>query len=162
MADLNKFEQYFGAVPDNATPIMLSYALVVMNHNLWVQRTALASAVTVPNPGVPPTRPDTDPAIYGWPQKTTERGSARVPFMSDACFSGYGTPPDANVNDINITFANNSPLPAMKKSSGHVSGGSVSSISVNMVFADGHVESHNRQQIRCAYLNPSGPAGWFY
>ena len=67
---------------------------------------------------------------------------------------------DVNVNNINVTFANN--LPNAKKSSGHVYGKAVGSLSVNLTFADGHVESHKRLLMKGVYLNSSQPAGWFY
>jgi prepilin-type processing-associated H-X9-DG protein len=36
------------------------------------------------------------------------------------------------------------------------------SLSVNCAFADGHVETHKKQQMKCVYLNSSEGAGWFY
>lgn len=130
--------------------------LYVINHNLWVQRPgAPGSGLMLPDPSY--TYAKTDPAIWGWPVKSIDQASAHVPFMSDACFSGYGTPAMPNVSDINITYANN--IPNAKKSSGHVSGGKVS---VDLVFVDGHVDSHNMQQIICVYHNDSQPADWFY
>src|SRR5665213_444712 len=59
---------------------------------------------------------------------------------------------------INITMANN--LAAEKKSSGHVYNGSLGSLSVNLAFIDGHVESHKKQVLVGVYQAPS--AGWFY
>jgi prepilin-type N-terminal cleavage/methylation domain-containing protein/prepilin-type processing-associated H-X9-DG protein len=157
VTDLNTYLQYFGA---SSSP---QYALVVMNHNLWVSRTVSAPGVmgvTIPDPTPGMTIVNTDPGIYGWPKKTTDRGSSHVPFMSDACFSGYGTTADVNPDHINITFANN--LAAAQKSSGHVYNGNLTSLSVNCVFADGHVEAHKKQIIKGVYLNQSQPAGWFY
>jgi prepilin-type N-terminal cleavage/methylation domain-containing protein/prepilin-type processing-associated H-X9-DG protein len=155
--DLNTYLQYFGA---STSP---QYALVVMNHNLWVSRTVSAPGVmgaTVPDPTPGMTIVNADPGIYGWPKKTTDRGTAHVPWISDACFSGYGTTGDINPDHINITFANN--LAAAKKSSGHVFNGNLTSLSVNCAFADGHVEAHKKQIIKGVYLNSSQPAGWFY
>jgi prepilin-type N-terminal cleavage/methylation domain-containing protein/prepilin-type processing-associated H-X9-DG protein len=159
VADLNKYLQFFGVI--NATDP--SQNLVVMNHNLWVQRkySAFGATVTVPDPSQ--NVANTDPATYGWPRKTTDAASTRVPFISDSCFSGYGTTGDASVDHINVNFANNDPtIIKAKKSSGHASGKSASSISVNLTFADGHVESHKKQSIKCVYLNTSQNAGWFY
>jgi prepilin-type processing-associated H-X9-DG protein len=140
---------------------------IVMNHNLWVYRVSANQylAGQVPNPTVSTsaTQPNTDPATYGWPSKTTDIGARYVPFISDACFSCYGTTGDVNTDHINITGANNSAaLIAAKKTSGHVAGASVSSISVNAAYADGHVASHKKQLIVGVYLNSSQPAGWFY
>jgi prepilin-type N-terminal cleavage/methylation domain-containing protein/prepilin-type processing-associated H-X9-DG protein len=158
VADLNTYLQFFGANPD---PVQ---ALVIMNHNLWVQRKTPSPpfiAVTVPDPSQ--TVANSDPSVYGWPTKTTDKSCAFVPFISDACFSGYGTPGDLNVDHINVSFANNSAnIINAKKSSGHVFGGVVSSVSVNVAFADGHVTTHNKPLIRGVYLNSGQPAGWFY
>jgi prepilin-type N-terminal cleavage/methylation domain-containing protein/prepilin-type processing-associated H-X9-DG protein len=158
--DLNTFLQYFGA---SANP---QNALVVMNHILWVERTVNQAGfggssmpdLTVGAAG--PTVLNTDPANYGWPQKTTDRGSSKVPFISDSCFSGYGTTADLKTDHINITFANNPPVDKSKKSSGHVNSGSLGSLSVNLTFIDGHVESHKKQMIVGVYQATS--AGWFY
>jgi len=134
--------------------------LFVMNHNLWVAR-----IIPLPGYGSTPPIPDaadtlakTDPATYGWPSKSTDLASKYVPFMSDTCLSGYGTTGDAKISDINVTTMSN--FPKAKKYSGHVFKGQINS--VNLVFADGHVSSHNRQQMQCVYLNSDGPAGWFY
>ena len=129
--------------------------IYVMNHNLWVSRKTPSGTITIPNPSY--TQPNTDPALFGWPSKSTDNASRYVPFISDTCLSGYGTTADAKVSDINITTMNN--FPTAKKYSGHVVSGQLNS--VNLAFADGHVAAHNRQQIQCVYLNP-GAAGWFY
>jgi prepilin-type N-terminal cleavage/methylation domain-containing protein/prepilin-type processing-associated H-X9-DG protein len=139
----------------------------IMNHNLWVHRKSnnpnLAGEVPDPTVSTSATQPNTDPATYGWPSKTTDKAAQYVPFISDSCFSGYGTTGDANTDHINITGANNSAaLIAAKKTSGHVMGGSVSSISVNAAYADGHVASHKKQLMVGVYINSSQPAGWFY
>jgi prepilin-type N-terminal cleavage/methylation domain-containing protein/prepilin-type processing-associated H-X9-DG protein len=152
--DLNSFlSSYYGG------------GLVIMNHNLWVQRASIQinpfggstkSADLFTSAG---TQPNTDPALYGWPAKVTDRAAAHVPFISDACFAGYGSPNSTNPNDINTQEANNlAALGYPKKASGHVNGGSA--ISVNLTFADGHVESRKKQSLRCVYK--SADAGWFY
>jgi prepilin-type N-terminal cleavage/methylation domain-containing protein/prepilin-type processing-associated H-X9-DG protein len=151
--DLNRYlANYFGG------------GFVIMNHNLWVNRKSTSAYVTgqVPDPAVPPTVMNTDPATYGWPIKTTDRACAYVPFISDACFSGYGTPGGANVDNINITGANNAPsLVSAKKTSGHVFNKSLGTITVNCTYADGHVSAHKKQVIRGVYIGDSA-SGWFY
>ena len=155
--DLNTFLQYFGAT---GTP---GQGLVVMNHNLWVSRiTPLAgysAAQKFPDPGT--FVANTDVATYGCPNKSSDMAARFVPFLSDACFSGYGSTADANIQNINLTGANNSPVDKEKKSSGHAVGRNVGGMSVNLVQADGHVESHKYQQIKCAVLN-ADVSGWFY
>jgi len=153
--DLNKYlASFFGG------------GFVIMNHNLWVNRKSTMAYVTgsLPDPNVPPTVANTDPATYGWPIKTTDRACAYVPYISDACFSGYanGNAGGPNVNNINITGANNAAsLVSAKKTSGHVFNKSLGSISVNSTYADGHVASHKKQLIRGVYVGDSN-SGWFY
>lgn len=147
VTDLNNYmSQYFAG-----------NGFVVMNHNFWVQRKSgfgvlfLAAANNVPG---------TDPAIYGFPLKTTDRAAGLVPFVSDSCFSGYGSPSTQLVKDINTSFANNAPLPPAQKYSGHCAGTALKS--VNVAYVDGHVELHVTQKIRCNYFNGGQGAGWFY
>lgn len=132
---------------------------VILNHNLWVSR-RMPNITPLPDPNS--TQANTDPAKYGWPVKTTDRASAHVPFLSDTCYSGYGTPGGTSVENINVTGANNAAgLIAAKKTSGHTFGKSRASISVNKVFADGHVDSSNKKNLKCVYLG-SDNSGWFY
>ena len=155
ITDLNRFlSAYFGNTGANGVG-----GLYVMNHNLWVQRKVAGTTVITPDPMT--TIAGTDPAFYGWPVRTTDKASARVPFISDSCFSGYGTTAGTSVNNINLTGANNLRVNGAdpKKSSGHPSSGQLHS--VNMAFVDGHVEAHNKSQIKCVVLGDSG-SGWFY
>jgi prepilin-type N-terminal cleavage/methylation domain-containing protein len=142
--------------------------LNVMNHNLWVSRKIPGQTVLpVPNPQIGYTIAGTQAAqpIIGWPSKTTDMASKVIPFLSDACFSGYGTAASPLVSSINITYANNFGTPAstqaplIDKYSGHVYGKKLDS--VDLVFVDGHVEHHNQSQIQCVY-NAVGYAYWFY
>ncbi len=154
VSDLNKFlSVFFGG------------GFCILNHNLWVKKTD-AAGTTGPNPGY--IQPNTDLALYGFPEKTTSVASAHVPFMSDACFSGYDNskPGGTSLKDINITGANNlfaGSTQLKQKSSGHVSNGQIQS--VNMVFADGHAVTRNKQQIQCVWFDPNqgnGGYGCFY
>src|ERR1051325_7016504 len=93
--------------------------LIVMNHNLWVQRDGPGGMQC---PFSQAQFATTEPNIWGWPKKTTDRCNTYVPFISDACFSGYaaGNPGGSSVNNINITGAENTAgLMNAKKSSGH-------------------------------------------
>jgi prepilin-type N-terminal cleavage/methylation domain-containing protein/prepilin-type processing-associated H-X9-DG protein len=153
--DLNKYlASYFGG------------GFVIMNHNLWVNRKSSNPNIAgmVPDPNVPPTVANTDPATYGWPMKTTDRACPFVPFISDACFSGYatGNAGGPNVDNINIVGANNAAtLVSAKKTSGHVFNKALGSITVNCTYADGHVSAHKKQLIRGVYIGDSN-SGWFY
>jgi len=126
---------------------------VVMNHSVWVQGAGI--------PADAGRQANTDPMLYGWPKKTGDRGSSHVPFMSDACFSGYGTPASTSVNNINLVGANNSAsLILAKKSSGHAFNNTISS--VNSVYVDGHVETGTKANLKAVYSGDGGNAYWFY
>jgi prepilin-type processing-associated H-X9-DG protein len=135
----------------------------IMNHSLWVTRKSTSAFVSglVPDPAL--TVPGTDPANYGWPSKTTDRACAFVPVISDACFSGYaaGNSGGGNVNNINITGANNGTVNNAKKTSGHVYNKSLGTLTVNSAYADGHVAAHKIQFLRYVYMGDSN-SGWFY
>jgi prepilin-type processing-associated H-X9-DG protein len=142
-----------------ANLVFANSGIYVMNHNLWVTRKAAPGFVGVdPDPTL--TVPNTDPANLGWPSKATDNGSKIVPWISDACFSGYGTTVSPLIKDINITKANNfTTVPQVIKYSGHVLNHQLNSI--NACFVDGHVDLHNRSKITCYYLNGAN-GDWFY
>ncbi len=152
ISDLNQYlASFFGGT---------NTGFVVMNHNFWVERSK-PGFVNGADPNPPYTLAGTPPALYGWPTKTTDRASGMVPIISDACFSGYGSPYTKNVSDINTTMANNPPLPPAQKYSGHCVGNALKS--VNVTFADGHVELHTTSAIQCVYVNTAQMgSGWFY
>jgi Tfp pilus assembly major pilin PilA len=79
---------------------------------------------------------------------------------ADACFSGYGTTANMNVDKINVNFANN--LPSAKKILRACLWQICGPISVNLAIADGHGAAHNKQSLKGVYLNSDQPAGWFH
>jgi prepilin-type processing-associated H-X9-DG protein len=147
---------------DDLNTFLASYfngGFVILNHNLWVSRVSTMAGVmsfSLPDPSM--TMPNTDPAIYGWPTKITDQASSHVPFISDACFSGYGSS-GPKTDNINISGASN--LSPPNKTSGHVSSKSIGTLSVNATYADGHVEFHKKPYIRCVYSGANG-SYWFY
>jgi prepilin-type N-terminal cleavage/methylation domain-containing protein/prepilin-type processing-associated H-X9-DG protein len=92
----------------------------------------------------------------GWPSKTSDRSISIVPFLSDQCYSGYGTTPDTNPSDINISPG----TATSSKPSGHVFNGILQGI--NLAYGDGHVESQKKGKIQAQYFGDSGAACWFY
>ncbi|HXT11050.1 MAG TPA: prepilin-type N-terminal cleavage/methylation domain-containing protein [Candidatus Angelobacter sp.] len=150
--DLNAYLwSYFGSAQ--------SGSFVIMNHNLWVQRSQFG--VTCPSTNSTQVFAGTDPQIYGWPRKTTDRAAGVVPIISDGCFSGYDSIPAGKaVADINTRFANNSTkLITAQKYSGHCVGTRLKS--VNATFSDGHVALRTGSAIQCVYYN-GADAYWFY
>ena len=77
----------------------------------------------------------------GWPLKSSDRGAAISPIISDLAETGKG---DTNTADIPKTEA-------------HIYNNTLSSINVG--FADGHVELHNRQTVTWQY---TAEASYFY
>jgi len=142
----------------NTIPDLTNYlgsfftSFVVMNHSIWVQQ-----QFNKFSPGfLASTQPGTDPATWGWLTKTTDPSAGHVPYITDGCFSGYGTTASTNADNINITGASN--LPKAKKYSGHVNAGALQS--VNSGYVDGHVTPHKKNQLKCVY--PNGSSYWFY
>jgi prepilin-type N-terminal cleavage/methylation domain-containing protein/prepilin-type processing-associated H-X9-DG protein len=125
----------------------------IMNHAYWVPRGPAPAGSIQSN---------TPPALYGgFASKTTDRPAGHVPFITDSCFSGYGTTADTLKTDINLIGANNEAgIVAAHKTSGHAWKGKLTS--VNCGFADGHVELHNYSQIQCIINNTGANACWFY
>jgi prepilin-type N-terminal cleavage/methylation domain-containing protein/prepilin-type processing-associated H-X9-DG protein len=70
----------------------------------------------------------------GWPVKSSDKIASRAPIISDYCTAYPGT--STNITDISPTTA-------------HFYGNTFSS--VNVGFADGHVELHNRAKIQWQY-----------
>jgi len=144
-----------GTITDLTIYLTLQYpnGEAIISHNFWVVRSG--------GPNNPPVFPYKQPQFansvannVGWPRKTSDRSTALVPFISDQCYSGYGTTPSVNLSDINIRGGNN------KKYSGHVNNGTLQS--VNLGFGDGHVEANKRAKIQAQYIGDSGQACWFY
>jgi prepilin-type N-terminal cleavage/methylation domain-containing protein/prepilin-type processing-associated H-X9-DG protein len=135
---------------------------VVLNHALWVNSVNKSSALAhVTSYRLDLTLPpkNSGPNIWGFPMKTTDKACGYVPVMSDPAFAGYGSTQGPLVSDINIVGANNSPINLLRKYSGHVSNGQLNNM--NLVFADGHVDLHNKIQMQDIY-NVASSADWFY
>jgi prepilin-type N-terminal cleavage/methylation domain-containing protein/prepilin-type processing-associated H-X9-DG protein len=137
----------------------------ILRYDYWVPRlTNLGSTkfpydwTTMPSSAWPTYIKSGQPtcATYGWPKKTSDRGTSVVPFISCTAASGSGkagdwlTSPKAaspNVDNISPT-------------TGHQYGGKL--VNINLGFADGHVEAHNPHQIKAVAQSPGGAPYWFY
>jgi prepilin-type N-terminal cleavage/methylation domain-containing protein/prepilin-type processing-associated H-X9-DG protein len=133
-----------------------SYAgQVIMNHNYWVPRKGPGTTVYPKDYGtmIPTIFRGTDPAVYGWPKAVSDKAAAIVPFMSDKSVSGVAqglgdTEPKPDVEYVNLR-------------SSHVFSGKL--VGVNCAFADGHVESHTKAQMKAVYSPKNqGNNFWFY
>ncbi len=94
-------------------------------HCRWVPR-PLEDGAVFPTPTTSGTSSRTKD---GWPTRLEDPVSAIQPVITDMC-------PAEGHNSTNV----------VKAQAGHSLGGRL--LSVNLAFADGHVESHNRSQIQ--------------
>ena len=150
VSDLNLFftaltTDIEGGIPGRS--INGSYAKLY--HDWWVQRpntmtTPSANwyfpAITGSTPGGPPMSASTN-NTDGWPLKTSDRNASLSPIISDLAETSVG---DVNVGDI-------------PKGDAHFYNGSLNSINVG--YADGHVELHNRNAVQWQY---TAEASYFY
>lgn len=129
----------------------------IISHNYWVKRPGGPMAGDMyPNARYMNTVfATTEANKIGWPSKLSDRSSSTIPFISDQCFSGYGTTPDTDPANINLTGTG-----TVRKTSGHAFAKRLES--VNLAFADGHVETRKRLLIKAQYYGDSGAACWFY
>jgi prepilin-type N-terminal cleavage/methylation domain-containing protein/prepilin-type processing-associated H-X9-DG protein len=133
---------------------------LTLNHNWWAQRhgdNPPTDAGLYPKDWsvikqVPSWALNAPSTTYGWPNRTTSRAAALVPFVSDKCYSGNGLGLDS------ASPAMSSDVNTISPKSAHFSGGGLNG--VNAAYADGHVEYHNKNKIVPAYA--SGIAYWFY
>lgn len=129
-------------VQDLNTVLRLRYppgTFAVLHHAWWVpRRVSAASAAMFPVPGYGASSSrDTN----AWPSRIEDRTASLKPIISDYCFTaGFQT---------NVALVRG----------GHSQGNKVRS--VNLTFADGHVETHQRSQIQWQYSG-GGNATAFY
>ncbi|WP_083808893.1 prepilin-type N-terminal cleavage/methylation domain-containing protein [Pedosphaera parvula] len=111
-------------------------------HDWWVPRTTtLSSGTYFP---VPTGTGQSAPAgVEAWPLKTTDKGAAFQPIISDLA-EGNGT---TNVSSI-------------PKNEAHFTSSGLSSI--NCGYADGHVETHNKSKIAWQFTGNNGAQSYFY
>jgi prepilin-type N-terminal cleavage/methylation domain-containing protein/prepilin-type processing-associated H-X9-DG protein len=130
----------------------------IINHNYWVKRPGGPAATDrYPNATVGNNTQfaNSEANRVGWPFKVSDRSSAVVPFISDQCYSGYGTTASTNLDDINMSGGI-----TVRKTSGHAYMRKLESI--NLTFVDGHVETRKRMLIKAQYFGDNGNACWFY
>jgi len=111
-------------------------SFVLIYHAWWVPRTVnLGSIFPRTTFGVSARIPD------GWPTSASDRNAAVQPIISDRCNGGGGN------KSLDAVQATSGTQPAGQN--GHVSAGKITSI--NVTFADGHVETHGRSTIQWQY-----------
>jgi len=145
MATVAELNEYFTA-SDTTTPpgksVNGGYAKLL--HDWWVPRgSALGAGYLFPVVGVNGAKAPANE--LPWPSKTSDRTVSQQPIISD--LAEISNPASTNINDI-------------RKSEAHFYNGHLSSI--NLGFADGHVETHNPHQISWQFTGNKGQASYFY
>jgi prepilin-type N-terminal cleavage/methylation domain-containing protein len=109
------------------------YGYSVMYHALWIPRKGGPNGMyPYPTAGATPTN--------GWPSKLTDPQVSLQPILTDRC---PGAPGDVKPADA---------------SEGHPQNGKLRG--ANLLFGEGHVESHTLTQIALRYTGPSGAGGY--
>lgn len=111
-------------------------------HEWWVPRTTTLSGGTYFP--VPTGTGQSAPAgVEAWPLKTSDKGAAFQPIISDLAEGNGST--DVNTIPKNQAHFNNSGL-----------------TSINLGYADGHVEAHNKAKITWQFTGNNGSQSYFY
>jgi prepilin-type N-terminal cleavage/methylation domain-containing protein/prepilin-type processing-associated H-X9-DG protein len=140
IANVDQLNQYFTATSNGGRSVNGGYAKLF--HDWWVPRKNTGSGGLVypaPN-GVNQSAPA---GALPWPSKPSDMSASRQPIISDLA-EGNGS---TNINSIPSNEA-------------HFYDGALSSINVG--FADGHVETHNAQQITWQFTGNGGQESYFY
>jgi prepilin-type processing-associated H-X9-DG protein len=105
----------------------------------------------------PPWMQGTEPGLYGWPTKAANSKSyTLVPFIS--CKAASGNQPSNGLNPAPSGKVSWNP-DDISPNTAHFVGNKLAG--VNAAYADGRVESHNKNRIKCG--NATGASiYWFY
>ena len=117
---------------DLIAAVTRTYGFAVCYHAWWVPRKG--SLATSPSE---PLYPATNPNTNGWPVSTSDLQVGKQPILTDR---------SASSSSANPVYAGE----------GHPYNGRLKSI--NLLFGDGHVESHKSIQVQMRYL---GNYGWY-
>jgi prepilin-type N-terminal cleavage/methylation domain-containing protein/prepilin-type processing-associated H-X9-DG protein len=145
LSSLDQLNQYFSStVAEHGVPGRSLGGYSKLLHDWWVPRANSGmntSLFPVPDPNGVDTPPNTPP----WPLKTSDTSVSQQPIISDlAEYSG-------GINTSISSIPNNE---------AHFYNGSLSSINVG--YADGHVETHNPITIRWQFSGNGGLQSYFY
>jgi len=136
---VDQLNQYFIS-PNGGRSVNGGYAKLF--HDWWVPRsTTLNGNAMFPVPtGVGQSAPVN---ALPWPVKTSDIGAADQPIISDLAEAGGQTT-----------------VSSIPKNNAHFNGGTLSSINVG--FADGHVDTHGKSKIAWQFSGNNGAQSYFY
>lgn len=146
IADLSKWFSTAKSVNGNYSKLL---------HDWWVPRTSdLSGGFSFPGV-VSPNVANTNVNPYGWPAKTSDQAASVSPVISDLA---EVSPSSTSVNSINPGQTGINPNYVWGNA--HFYNRSLSSINVG--YADGHVELHNYSAIQWQFTGNSGQQSYFY
>jgi prepilin-type N-terminal cleavage/methylation domain-containing protein/prepilin-type processing-associated H-X9-DG protein len=141
-----ELDQYFvGPSTDTPPGRSVNGGYAKLYHDWWVPRKSdLGGGYLFPMVGVNgATAPTNSPNWLPWPSKTSDLSVSVQPIVSDLA-------EDSGSHDIS----------SIPSTDAHFYNGSLSSI--NLGFADGHVETHNPHQITWQFTGNGGAQSYFY
>ena len=127
-------------------------------HDWWVPRTSSLSQAGPPAgnngywfPQYDPARPQyCPPGCPGWPVRTSDRVAGNQPVITDL----------AEFNGDASSYSHDKALAAIGRGGAHFYNGGLSSLNVG--YADGHVDLHNPTEINWQFTGNSGAQSYFY
>jgi prepilin-type N-terminal cleavage/methylation domain-containing protein len=128
----SSYHRYISTVNDLITATLWpsgNFCVCYYMHEWWVPRTGNGALFPVPGGSATPAN------SLGWPTKTTDSMANQVPFITDVCVANPGITNSSQVNT----------------GTGHWNGGAL--VSVNCAYSDGHVETHNKNQVFWQYTD---------
>ena len=157
--EVNRYTVAGGATPKTLDELHQAmtkqYQETIMVHAWWVPRRGSSGMFPRRQSGT--IYNNTSDSGYDWPSKTTDKAASKVPFISDAAFSGGGGIVDDPANATPATTK----IEDIRRDSAHFYGGSLSSVTTG--YADGHVDLRPKSKIKA--MQPSSGSGgpiWFY
>lgn len=146
IADLSKWFSTAKSVNGNYSKLL---------HDWWVPRmSGLQGGFSFPGV-MSPNIANTNVNTYGWPSKTTDLAAPVSPIISDLA---EVSPSSKNVTSINAGQTGSNPNYVWGNA--HFYGRGLSSI--NVAYADGHVDLHNALSIQWQFSGNSGQQSYFY
>jgi len=143
-------------VPPGGRSVNTTYAKLL--HDWWVPRTSTLAQAGPPAgnntywfPQVNPAKPNYCPVdCPGWPVRNTDKIAGFQPIITDLC--------EYNGNSTDVNVVTTAAPPALGNA--HFYNGGLNS--VNVAFADGHVETHTPSNIHWQFTGNAGQQSYFY
>jgi len=142
ITNINQLNQWFKSSVKAKAPYPAGRSLngdySKLLHDWWVRRPSNGTVFPVPSATTAPA------GASPWPLKTSDKSISQQPIISDLAEVSGNTSDPSQIRNNNAHFYN----------------GNLSSI--NLGFADGHVETHGRAEIGWQFTGNGGAQSYFY